>query len=107
MVTRNGWILFYERWWRLSFPRVPRNHSPPSGFKAHRSHRQHLRIVRAVERREMKICPIMSRVPAWTKEDRLNHSDLVEINCKGKDCALWIVEMGESKIPIRRCGLIK
>jgi len=55
----------------------------------------------------MKICPIMSRVPAWTKEDRPNHSDLVEINCKGKDCALWIVEMGKSKIPIERCGLIK
>lgn len=69
------------------------------------------------------ICPLMSRIPTWITGLRPDFSDLVEINCKGKDCALWVkVERAESncltisgtgslsvepKTYIERCGLIQ
>jgi hypothetical protein len=55
----------------------------------------------------MKICPIMSKAVLLTSEYRNPEEDLIRIKCQEKDCALWIVEMGEGKMPIERCGLIK
>jgi hypothetical protein len=54
------------------------------------------------------VCPIMSRVTVGgTKDDRPDFSDLVEIKCKGKDCALWVIEMRDGNHKTERCGLIK
>jgi len=58
----------------------------------------------------MKICPIMSRNVAESFDsDNVNFMriDFQKTMCMEKDCALWVIEQGESKIPIERCGLIK
>lgn len=54
-----------------------------------------------------KLCPIMSKAVLLTSEYRKPEEDLIRIKCQEKECAFWIVEQGESKIPIERCGLIK
>jgi len=59
-----------------------------------------------------KICPIMSMRIKFNAESASGNAipGVFEgklQNCIEGDCALWIVEMGESKIPIERCGLIK
>jgi len=58
-----------------------------------------------------KICPMMSEIIRsrfkGVTENTDGNEDLCKVKCLGKDCALWIIEMGDSKIPIERCGLIK
>jgi len=54
----------------------------------------------------MKICPMMSKAAVIQVGDK-SQEDLIRIACQREDCALWIVEMGEGKMPIERCGLIK
>jgi len=49
---------------------------------------------------------IRSRFKSVT-ENTDGNEDLCKVNCLRKDCALWVIEIGESKIPIERCGLIK
>ena len=60
----------------------------------------------------MKICPLMSMRITFNAEnsrgDRIPGVWEGHIqNCLEKECALWVIEQGESKIPIERCGLIK
>ena len=60
----------------------------------------------------MKICPLMSMRITFNAESASGNripgvfEGYIQ-KCVEKDCALWIVEQGESKIPIERCGLIK
>ena len=64
-------------------------------------------VITAEEGEDMKICPIMSKAVLLTSEYRKPEEDLIRIKCQQKECALWVIEQGESKIPIERCGLIK
>lgn len=59
-----------------------------------------------------KVCPLMSMRIKFNAESASGNSipNVFEgkiQHCMERDCALWVVEMGESKMPIEKCGLIK
>lgn len=71
---------------------------------------QYVKQLEAEASEKYYICPIMSRVVIGSNhgESMPDSSDLIEIKCLGKDCALWVVAgftpEGET---IEHCGLVK
>jgi len=49
-------------------------------------------------RLEIKVCPIMSRpIPTRMADDRGYHMQMIHVNCRKEQCAMWIEE---------HCGLM-